>query len=230
MLGLWMLTTLVLTKSYAGNLMSLLAVRYLPQPFQTLEDVLDHPSVAMIWQKYSKNEEFLRGVQFGMFREVADLEEKGRLKFHTQTQFSKSLDTLVRTGDHVFVDIDTTVKNLRAIDVSKKGRCDFYLSRDGFLPFSSSIISQKTNPIIKGLNPRVIALTESGIFKYWLQDVPNFTRCNNVPKKVALSTTLSFTNLWGVFVLLAGGLAAGLVVWSLELLNLPNKKSSWKTT
>ena len=59
-LGLWMLTTLVLTRSYAGNLMSLLAVRHVPQPFQTLRDVLDHPSVAMIWQKYSKNEEFLR--------------------------------------------------------------------------------------------------------------------------------------------------------------------------
>ncbi|KAK8384650.1 hypothetical protein O3P69_014312 [Scylla paramamosain] len=228
-LGLWMLTTLVLTRSYAGNLMSLLAVRYVPQPFQTLRDVLDHPSVAMIWQKYSKNEEFLRGVQSGMFREVADLEKKGRLKFNTQTQFSNSLDTLVRAGDHVLVEIDTTVKNLMALDVSKKGRCDFYLSRDGFLPFSSSIISQKTNPIIQGLSPRVMALTESGLFRYWMQDVPNFTRCNNVPKKVAFSTTLSFTNLWGVFALLAGGLTAALVVWCLELLNLPTKKSSWKT-
>ncbi|XP_063884890.1 glutamate receptor ionotropic, delta-2-like isoform X2 [Scylla paramamosain] len=228
-LGLWMLTTLVLTRSYAGNLMSLLAVRYVPQPFQTLRDVLDHPSVAMIWQKYSKNEEFLRGVQSGMFREVADMEKKGRLKFHTQTQFSKSLDTLVRAGDHVLVEIYSTVKTLMALDFSKKGRCDFYLSRDGFLPFSSSIISQKTNPIIQGLSPRVMALTESGILTYWVQDVANFTRCNNVPKKVAFSTTLSFTNLWGVFALLAGGLTAGLVVWCLELLNLPAKKSSWKT-
>ena len=59
-LRLWMLTTLVLTKSYAGNLMSLLAVRYVPQPFQTLKDVLDHPSVAMIWQKYSSYEQLIR--------------------------------------------------------------------------------------------------------------------------------------------------------------------------
>lgn len=59
-LGLWMLTTLVLAKSYAGNLMSLLAVRHVPQPFQTPRDVLDDPHVSMIWQKYSKNEQFLR--------------------------------------------------------------------------------------------------------------------------------------------------------------------------
>ncbi|XP_045124068.1 uncharacterized protein LOC123512010 [Portunus trituberculatus] len=63
-LGLWMLTTLVLTKSYAGNLMSLLAVRHVPQPFQTPRDVLDDPHVAMIWQKYSKNEQFLRVSEF----------------------------------------------------------------------------------------------------------------------------------------------------------------------
>ena len=60
MLGLWMLTTLVLTKSYAGNLMSLLAVKYLPQPFQTLRDILDHPHVVMIGQKHSNFEQNLR--------------------------------------------------------------------------------------------------------------------------------------------------------------------------
>ena len=59
-LGLWMLMVLVLGKSYAGNLMSLLAVRYVPQPFQTLRDVLDHPSVTMIWQKLSSYEQYIR--------------------------------------------------------------------------------------------------------------------------------------------------------------------------
>ncbi|KAK8384803.1 hypothetical protein O3P69_014387 [Scylla paramamosain] len=225
-LGLWMLTTLVLTRSYAGNLMSLLAVRYVPQPFQTPRDVLNDPHVAMIWQKYSKNEHFLRTVESGVFREVAELEEKGRLKFLTQAQFQESLDTLVRSGHHVLVDNGNAVRNLVALDFSQKGRCDFYQSRDGFLPFSSSVISQKTHPIIHGFNPRVMSLTESGLLKYWAEDVPNFTRCNNVPKTVALSNTLSFSSLWGVFVLLASGLTAGLVVWCLELLNSLAKKSS----
>lgn len=59
-LGLWMLATLVLIRSYAGNLMSLLAVRYVPQPFQTPSDILDDPHVSIILQKYSKNEQFFR--------------------------------------------------------------------------------------------------------------------------------------------------------------------------
>lgn len=59
-LGLWMLATMVLTKSYAGNLTSLLAVRYAPQPFQTMRDVLDYKHVNMIWQKLSSFEQYLR--------------------------------------------------------------------------------------------------------------------------------------------------------------------------
>lgn len=93
-------------------------------------------------------------VQSGVFREVAELEQEGRLLFHTQAQFSESLDTLVRAGHHVLVDIEITLRNLLAIDVSHRGTCDFYLSRDGFLPYSSAIMSHKTSPIIHGLNAR----------------------------------------------------------------------------
>lgn len=48
--GGWMLLMLVLTLSYSGNLMSLLAVRYIPQPFQTLNQLLDQPATSMIWE------------------------------------------------------------------------------------------------------------------------------------------------------------------------------------
>ncbi|XP_071545450.1 glutamate receptor ionotropic, kainate glr-3-like [Panulirus ornatus] len=48
-LGVWMMMTLVLTRSYAGNLMALLAVRYIPKPYQTIGNFLDDPAVTMIW-------------------------------------------------------------------------------------------------------------------------------------------------------------------------------------
>lgn len=58
-LGVWMLMTLVLTRSYAGNLMSMLAVRIIPDPFDNLRDVLDHPSVVTVWREYSSNHQFI---------------------------------------------------------------------------------------------------------------------------------------------------------------------------
>ena len=64
---------------------------------------------------------FLKDVKSGVFREVADLEEEGRLQFHTQAQFQTSLDTLVRAGDHVLIDMENNIRGLVALDVSKKG-------------------------------------------------------------------------------------------------------------
>ena len=66
---------------------------------------------------------FPQTVEFGVFREVADLEEKGRLKFLTQTQFQESLDTLVRAGHHVLIDIENAIRSLLALDFSKKVKC-----------------------------------------------------------------------------------------------------------
>ncbi|XP_063884797.1 uncharacterized protein LOC135113487 [Scylla paramamosain] len=120
-LGLWMLMTLVLTKSYAGNLVSLLAVRYVPQPFQTLQDIVDNDRVAVIAQKHSTFEQSLREVKFGVFREVAKLEDKGRLSFLTQSQLLESLDSLVRAGHHVLVDLDVNHRRRLSLDFSRNG-------------------------------------------------------------------------------------------------------------
>ncbi|XP_063884805.1 glutamate receptor ionotropic, delta-2-like [Scylla paramamosain] len=80
-LGLWMLTTLVLAKSYAGHLMSLLAVRHVPQPFQSLQDVLDAPHVIMIWHEASSPAQNMKDATSGIFYEVKKTEGEGRLQF-----------------------------------------------------------------------------------------------------------------------------------------------------
>ncbi|MPC18113.1 Glutamate receptor [Portunus trituberculatus] len=153
-LGLWMLTTLVLTKSYAGNLMSLLAVKYVPQPFQTLRDVLDNNEIISIWQRYSSNEQFIREVQSGIYYEVAMLEKEDRLKFRTQGEFPESLRTLVRPGHHILVDAGVTVRNLIAQQFSLTGRCDYFRSKQGFLPFSAVVATQRNNPLVISLDKR----------------------------------------------------------------------------
>lgn len=48
MLGTLALSTLVLTRSYAGNLMSLLAVRYIPMHIQSLQNVIDSSSTFLV--------------------------------------------------------------------------------------------------------------------------------------------------------------------------------------
>ncbi|KAK8384851.1 hypothetical protein O3P69_014425 [Scylla paramamosain] len=134
---------------------------------------------ALCASSYSKDAES------GMFKEVAELEQKGRLEFHTQSQFLESLSTLVRVGHHVLVIGDITIKSLVA---------------------------------------SMMALLDSGLLRYWAQDVPNFTRCHNIPKRVMLFTTLSTINLWGMFVVWIVGMAGGTMVWCAELLIRPTSQ------
>ena len=66
-------------------------------------------------------------VKHGQFREVAELEDKGRLQFHTQEEMKESLDTLVRTGGHVLIDVDISLKSRIALDFSQKGSFLIYI-------------------------------------------------------------------------------------------------------
>ncbi|XP_042233425.1 probable glutamate receptor [Homarus americanus] len=219
MLGVWMLMTLVLTRSYAGNLMSLLAVRHIPQPFQSLREVIDDPSTITIWQSRSINAEYLRTAKSGIIQEVADLGADGRVMYTTHEKYKSVVDTLVRRGTHVLVDIHINIRNLMAQDFSQSGRCDFYTSREGYLPFPAGIISQKDNPIVPAMHKRVLALTESGIFMRWFwMSFPNSTKCLNPPKRITVRTSLSLSNLWGMFVVMAGGSVLSLLVLCVELL------------
>ncbi|XP_071524499.1 probable glutamate receptor [Panulirus ornatus] len=229
-LGVWMMMTLVLTRSYSGNLMSLLAVRHIPQPFQTLREVIEEPSTVMIWQSNSINAEYLRVVESGIIREVADLESEGRVLYRTQREYRSILDRLVVAGHHVLIDVDITLRNLMAKDFTQKGDCVFYTSRESILPFSSSIISQKDNPILPAMRKRVIALTESGIFEQWFKtSVPNSTQCLHAPRKITVQTSLSLTNLWGMFVALAAGNIFALLTLCLEMVRPPVTQTGWSS-
>ncbi|KAG7162342.1 Glutamate receptor-like 27, partial [Homarus americanus] len=94
-MAVWMLMTLVLRQSYNGNLISHLAVRYIPEPYQTLQEVVDDSSAKVIWMQDSSLEQSIRVTNSGTIREVADLEIKGRVKRKKPNEFFSSADTLV---------------------------------------------------------------------------------------------------------------------------------------
>ncbi|XP_071526999.1 probable glutamate receptor [Panulirus ornatus] len=152
--GVWMMMTLVLTRSYAGNLMSLLAVKHIHEPFQTIKDVLDHPSAAMIWQTDSAHVNYFRSVESGIFREVTNAESAGRIKYQKLSQFPQSVNTLVRRGDHVLIDLEIVITMIIGEDFTYTGRCDFYSSRERFLPMILSMIGQKNSPLVPALSKR----------------------------------------------------------------------------
>ncbi|XP_071532996.1 LOW QUALITY PROTEIN: probable glutamate receptor [Panulirus ornatus] len=196
-LGVWMMTTLVLTRSYAGNLMSLLAVRHIPEPYQSLRDVVDDSSVNMIWQTNTSFMQFIHSAQSGIYREIAESEKIGRIVYRTQSQFPESINTLVRRGDHVLMEVEVAIKVLMARDFTHTELCSFYKSKGEFLPTIFSMIAQKDSPIIPAINKRITAMTEAGLFFYWMKvNERNSTICYQAPSKITVRTPLSLSNIW----------------------------------
>nr|XP_053632775.1 glutamate receptor ionotropic, delta-2-like [Cherax quadricarinatus] len=216
--GTWMMVTLVLTQSYSGNLMALLAVRHIPQPFQSLHDLIDDSKVITIWETESASVQYLHSVESGIFREIANLENKGRLIYRTQPQFAVSIDTLVRRGDHVLMEVDMSLKVYMAQDFTHTGQCSFYESREEFLPLMFAMIGQKDSPLVPVLSKRIIRVKEAGLFYQWMkEEEPNSTICSHSPSKITVKTSLSVNNLWGMFIVYTGGLSLSLLIFSLEI-------------
>ncbi|XP_037782031.1 glutamate receptor 2-like [Penaeus monodon] len=213
----WMIVTLVTVKSYAGNLMSLLAVRHIPQPYQSVRDVLDDASCTMIWETNNAYIQYMNSLTSGTFYEVAQAGRNGRIIYKRSTDFMEAVETLVRRGDHVLMVEDLTARVFLGKDVSSTGRCDFYLSREVFLPFIFAMTGQKNSPLVPALNRRIRAVTESGLYEHWMQGaIPNSTTCANAPSKITVNTTLGLSNLWLMFAILLGGHAISLIVLLLE--------------
>ncbi|KAK4327311.1 hypothetical protein Pmani_002252 [Petrolisthes manimaculis] len=116
-----MLLTLVLTRSYSSNLISLLTVRYIPQPFQTLSNLLDSPATTMIWEANTAYVQYYKSVESGVFFGVRRADEEGRIKFVKSTEYDFTLDHLVRPGTHAFIFEDLTARILKASDFSRTG-------------------------------------------------------------------------------------------------------------
>ncbi|XP_042239056.1 probable glutamate receptor [Homarus americanus] len=218
-LGGWMIVMLVLTLSYSGNLMSLLAVRYIPQPFQFLRDLLEDPSTTMIWEYNTVYVSHFRTSTSGALREVRDAEGEERIDFVLATEYPTMLDQLVRKGPYVYVGEDLTIKVLMAQDFSNTGQCDFYTSREAFMPFLYCMIGSKNSPLVPAVSKRITWITEAGLYDHWMKSQDkNSTVCVRPPTKITVRTSLSLSNIWGMFVVFAGGNSLGLVVLCLELL------------
>ncbi|XP_069950741.1 probable glutamate receptor [Cherax quadricarinatus] len=219
MMASWMLVMLVLTQSYTSNLMSLLAVRYIPQPFQTLRGLLASRATTMVWEYNTAYVSYFRTSKSGIFREVHEVEHAGRIRYTLSTEYLNMLDQLVRRGPYVYVGEDLTIKVLLAEDFSKTGRCDFYTSRESFMPFLYCMIASKNSPLVPAVSKRITWMREAGLYDYWMKSLKsNSTVCLRPPSKITVRSSLALSNVWGMFVVYGVGHVLGLLALGVELL------------
>ncbi|XP_042237047.1 glutamate receptor ionotropic, delta-2-like [Homarus americanus] len=218
LLGGWLVVAMMVTWSYTGNLVSLLAVRHIPQPIQTVRDVVQDPNLKVILEPKTIVTSFLENIESGDLRAMGDLMYIGRVKYRITSTLLDAVDTLVRDGDHVLVTIKIGLIKFISELSSRTGRCDFYIVRENLIHVFQCMVGQKGNPIVPAISHRIRALVESGLYEYWLMsNIPFIENCRRSPSKITVVEPLALTNLWGMFVLLVGGNLLALLTFSLEL-------------
>nr|XP_045602623.1 probable glutamate receptor isoform X2 [Procambarus clarkii] len=214
----WMLATVVLTQSYSGNLMALLAVKHVSQPVQRLRDIVHDPSTTLMIENGSIKALYILP-RPDASQVIIDLHNTNRVEYIPTWDILRSIDTLVRRGHHYLIFEDVLVSAAMARDFSLTGRCDFYVAREDFMPLPFCLVCPRGHSLVPVLSERIGRIQEAGLYNHWMESLnPNFTACTNLPTKVLIKSSLSFANLWGVFLIQACGLALSLLVLCLELL------------
>ncbi|XP_071536200.1 glutamate receptor ionotropic, delta-1-like [Panulirus ornatus] len=217
-LGMWMMMTLVLTRSYAGNLMSLLAVRHIPQPYQQLQEVMDDPSVSVIWLTNSTPLFYYRSAESTVSREMNEAEADGRIVLQKLSEMATSVNTLLKQGSYVMVETETFLTMMITQAFSKTGTCDFYMSKEGFFPITQSLIGQKYSPLVPAMSKRIMFLAEYGLIDLLKKKSnANAALCLQTPSKVTVTKPFAMTNLWGIFIVLTGGYAFSIIILGTEM-------------
>ncbi|XP_068214583.1 glutamate receptor 1-like [Palaemon carinicauda] len=219
-LGVWMLSILILIECYSTNLISLLAVRYISEPYQTVRAMIDDPSVTMIWFANTAHQQYLAGVESGIFYDLVQAGKRGRMKLITPAEYEETVNTYVSQGDHVMMNPETIMKVFLTEDYMDEGNCKFYLSREGFLPLTFCMVVQKYSPLLGPINEVIRAVIEGGFYNYWMDNAfANAKSCKKPPTKITVKEPLSLANVWGMFVVLLSGYLIGFCVLCLEIMS-----------
>ncbi|XP_050727669.1 probable glutamate receptor [Eriocheir sinensis] len=217
--GLWVVVAAVVFWSYSGTLTSLLAVRFIPQPIQTLRDLLDDPSLTVIMEPNTIVTDTIAKMKFGELRELHELQFVGRVRYQHASTFPRALDTQVRRQRHVIISTSLSAELFMADIFTQTGSCDFYKARQSFFTSTHCMIGPKDSLLVPAINHRIRALIESGLYEHWLlSDIPALTTCRSSPPIVLVRAPLSLANLWGAVVLLGAGQVLALLAFCIEML------------
>ncbi|KAG7160342.1 Glutamate receptor 2-like 1 [Homarus americanus] len=84
LMGGWVVVSVVVTCSYSGTLVSLLAVRHVPQPLQTIRDMLDATHITVVLEGVNTIVPVtLTKIKTGELKELNDLKYSGRIKIRS---------------------------------------------------------------------------------------------------------------------------------------------------
>ncbi|XP_053634134.1 glutamate receptor-like isoform X2 [Cherax quadricarinatus] len=219
----WCMVSLIVARSYSSALTSLLAVRTVPAKYNSLKEVVEDNKLNLIFEKATALVEHMSTVQQGIYKDLADTRLTGRAHFLPASQLYSAAYNEVRNKRYALLVEDTTCRKVYSDDFTKYGRCDFYIGKEQYWPLIFGMIGRKGSQLMPKINAGIERLVSQDLYFKWLGDeLPNATACLKATNRVTVNEAYRLIGLWGVFVVLVGGMlvAAGALLCELLMIRL----------
>ncbi|XP_045123834.1 probable glutamate receptor [Portunus trituberculatus] len=216
-LWLWLMTVLVLMRTYSGSLTSLLAVKTVEIKYDSLRDALEDPGLTLVLEGSTALTGHLQKASEGVFGELAEAVGSRGIKVRA-SQMQDVAARVLPDGRHAMFLEKIGCNKLFSDYFSSTGRCDFYFSRGVFWPLFYALITPLDSPLLPLINARILAVREFGIYEVWAKAMtPNMTHCLSMPTKLKFQEPYSLQHLWVVFLLMGAGIMAAAGTFLMEV-------------
>ncbi|XP_050726022.1 glutamate receptor ionotropic, kainate glr-3-like [Eriocheir sinensis] len=216
--GLWLLTVMIIMRSYSGALTSLLAVRQIPVKINALQDLVDAEEYGLLFEQSTALTAYMQEAKSGIYRELEATKEQGRAQFMNSTEISKAAHTLVKQEDYALLVDIISIRKILSDDFSNSGTCDYYIAKEAFFPLIFCIIGRHGLHHMQYINSKIRSIVEHDLYTKWLlKESNNVTACIKAPTSITVQEPYSFLELWGMFTLLFVGLLLAALMFLAEL-------------
>lgn len=217
LVGSWTIMALLLNFCYVGNLQSMMALRYIPHPIQTVRDAIEASNRKLIIEYHTSYADILGRVPSGDLRKLDDQGKAGRYVNLKMRDFMSYYPLVKDKGYIQIFDVTTSLLYFNEY-FSKTGRCDFYIAKEKFIPTLHSMVNRKNSPLTPAINARIHRIVESGMYKYWVfKNSNNITACANPPMKVVQMDPIGIGSIWGLAVIWAAGMTIAAIALTGEM-------------
>ncbi|KAG7154692.1 Glutamate receptor-like 43 [Homarus americanus] len=227
----WMFFSLIVTSYFKSSYTSLLTVKSLPATHDDLRDILNDHNLTFLLEDNTSFKAFVQESEQSIVKEISkELKRRGR--FLKASELQEVLERDLPDRGHAALLEEHTIKKYMSINLSKTGRCNFYMSRSYSYSIYISMAVSKGSPLLDLFNARILSLREYGIYAQWVtEELRGASHCYLASNRVTEIAPYTLVDMKMSFVLLGGGtgLAALILLWDIIthwlLVRRPNKAS-----
>ncbi|XP_071526279.1 glutamate receptor ionotropic, delta-1-like [Panulirus ornatus] len=215
----WYLFCLYIRAMYSGTLTAALAITAYEKPIDSLYDLAqaqqDGYTIGLLGD--SSYDAAFKGARSGIYHEVWQLfNHEDPDQSFLPTPDSGFDAVLTRKLVYMYTDISSEVK------ATQRGRDNFYISRQSFLPQNIAIVCSSGSPYRDTISAILMLFTAAGLVDRWAND-----EVNNIPRFMSASrdsgpTAISLQHLQAAFIIVALSFAVSTLLLGTEIM-----ASSW---